>query len=67
MVDIARLQARFATIDEQWHNLMLEVDAPGSAVLISQAVAPLHLAKSSTLRNAVAIAFLVTLLGSWPR
>ena len=61
--DITRLQARFATIDEQWHNQMLEVGAPGSAYMISPAVAPLHLAQSSALRNAVAIVALVIMLG----
>jgi uncharacterized protein involved in exopolysaccharide biosynthesis len=63
VTDITRLQARFSTIDEQWHNLMLEVGAPGSAFLISPAVAPLHLAKSSALRNAVALVILAIMFG----
>jgi uncharacterized protein involved in exopolysaccharide biosynthesis/Mrp family chromosome partitioning ATPase len=55
VTDITRLQARYATVDEQWRNLMLEDGALGSAFVTTPAVPPLHLAKSGVLRNAVAI------------
>jgi hypothetical protein len=54
--DITRLQARYATVDEQLHNLMLEDSAPrrlpGDA---GGAAAGPH--QSGVLRNAVLIAF----------
>jgi uncharacterized protein involved in exopolysaccharide biosynthesis len=59
--DIARLQARFATVDEQWRNLMLEDGAPGTAYIATPAVAPLHSANSKVLRNA-AVIFLVGMM-----
>jgi polysaccharide biosynthesis transport protein len=63
VADITRLQARFATIDEQWRNLTLEVGAPGSAFMITPAMAPLHTAKSGALRNALAIVILGIVFG----
>jgi len=63
VTDIARLQARFTTVDEQWRNLLLEEGAPGSVYLITPAVPPLHTAKSGTLRNSVAIVVLGIMFG----
>ena len=63
VADITRLQARFATIDEQWRNLTLEVGATGSAFLTSPAIPPLHTAKSGALRNALAIVVLGIVFG----
>jgi uncharacterized protein involved in exopolysaccharide biosynthesis/Mrp family chromosome partitioning ATPase len=61
--DIARLQARFATVDEQWRNLMLEDGAPGTAYIATPAVAPLHSANSKVLRNAAVIFFVGIMFG----
>ncbi len=55
--DIARLQSRYSTVDEQWRNLMLEDGAPGAAFLTTPAIPPLHTAKSGALRNALLIVF----------
>jgi len=49
--DITRLQARYSAVDEQMHNLMLEVGGPGSVFLTAAAVPPLHPAKSGVIRN----------------
>jgi len=38
--DIARLQARFGVVDEQWHNLKIEDSAPGAAYVITAAMPP---------------------------
>ena len=61
--DIARLQARFAAVDGQLHNLMLEDRAPGAAFLTTAAVAPLHPAVPDGARNAALLAFAAMLLG----
>jgi len=55
--DITRLQARYATVDEQLHNLMIEDNAPAAAYQVSPAVAPLTRTKSGVMRNAIMIAF----------
>jgi hypothetical protein len=55
--DISRLQARFTSVDEQLHNLMLEDNAPAAAYQVAPAVAPLGRTKSGVLRNAVLIVF----------
>jgi uncharacterized protein involved in exopolysaccharide biosynthesis len=55
--DITRLQARYATVDEQMHNLMLEDNAPTAAYQVTPAVAPLGRTKSGVMRNALLIAF----------
>ncbi|MGA2538484.1 MAG: hypothetical protein ABSF53_20920, partial [Terracidiphilus sp.] len=55
--DITRLQARFATVDEQLHNLMLEDNAPTSAFQVTPAVPPINRAKSGVLRNSALIVF----------
>ena len=55
--DLTRLQGRFATVDEQLHNLMLEDGAPAAAYQVTPAVAPLTRTKSGVLRNALMIVF----------
>jgi capsular polysaccharide biosynthesis protein/Mrp family chromosome partitioning ATPase len=62
--DLARLQSRFSTVDEQWHDQMLEENAPGAVSLANLAVAPLHAAKSNVLRNAIFIFLSGIVLGS---
>lgn len=49
--DISRLQSRFAIVDEQLHNLMLDSTAPGSVSLVAAAVPPLHPVRSGVFRN----------------
>jgi uncharacterized protein involved in exopolysaccharide biosynthesis/Mrp family chromosome partitioning ATPase len=61
--DIARLQARFATVDEQWRNLIIEDGAPGTAYIATPATAPLHSANSKVLRNAAVILFAGIMFG----
>jgi len=61
--DITRLQARYATVDEQMHNLMLEDNAPAAAYQVTPAVAPLGRTKSGVMRNAIMIAFAGLLFG----
>jgi len=53
--DITRLQARFAAVDEQMHNIMLEDNAPAAAYQVTPAVPPLYRSKSGVFRNAVLI------------
>jgi succinoglycan biosynthesis transport protein ExoP len=55
--DITRLQARFASVDEQLHNLMLEDNAPTAAYQVTPAVPPMYRAKSGVLRNTALILF----------
>ncbi len=55
--DVTRLQARFASVDEQLHNLMLEDSAPAAAYQVTPAIAPLNRTKSGVLRNALLIIF----------
>jgi uncharacterized protein involved in exopolysaccharide biosynthesis len=61
--DIARLQNRYAAVDEQLQNLLLEDSAPGTAHLAAAAVAPLHPAIAGVARNAMAILVFFVLLG----
>lgn len=61
--DITRLQARYATVDEQMHNIMLDQVAPGAVYLAAAAVPPLHTAKSSVVRNAFLLVLASILLG----
>ena len=61
--DIARLQTRFATVDEQWRNLMLEDGAPGTAYIATPATVPLHSANSKVLRNGAVILFVGIVFG----
>ena len=53
--DITRLQARYAAVDEQLHDLILEDSAPGEAYQVTPATPPLTRTKSGVLRNAVMI------------
>ncbi|HTX74669.1 MAG TPA: hypothetical protein VMD29_00595 [Terracidiphilus sp.] len=53
--DIARLQARFTTVDEQFRNLNLENSAPGAVYLSAPAIAPLHADRKKVYRNALAV------------
>ena len=55
--DITRLQARYAAVDEEIHNIMLEDNAPAAAYQVSPAVPPLDRAKTGIFRNAVLIVF----------
>jgi hypothetical protein len=61
--DIVRLRARFSSVDEQLHNLMLEDSAPGAVHLSVTAVAPLHPTISGILKKALPLAFGGLLLG----
>jgi uncharacterized protein involved in exopolysaccharide biosynthesis len=61
--DITRLQARYGTVDEQLHNLLLEDSAPAAAYQATAALPPLGRTKSGVLRNAALIAFAGLLLG----
>lgn len=54
--DITRLQARYATVDEQLHNLILEDSGPAAAYQVTPAVPPLGRTRSGVLRNSLLIA-----------
>lgn len=54
--DIVRLRARFTSVDEQLHNVMLEDSAPGAVHLSVTAVVPLHPTISGILKNALPLA-----------
>jgi len=55
--DIARLQARYASVDEQLHNLTLEDNAPAPAFQVTRAAPPLNRTKTGVLRNVLLILF----------
>ena len=57
--DVTRLQTRFAAIDEELHNVMLENSAPASVYPVTTAVPPLTRTKSGVVRNS----FLIVLAG----
>jgi polysaccharide biosynthesis transport protein len=61
--DIVRLRARFSSVDEQLHNLMLEDSAPGAVHLSVTAVAPLHPTISGILKKALPLALGGLVLG----
>ena len=61
--DITRLQARYAAVDEQMHNITLEDNAPAAAYQVSPAVSPLYRAKTGLMRNALLITFAGLFLG----
>ncbi len=61
--DITRLQSRYAAVDEQLHNLMLEDAAPTGAYISTPADIPNHRAKSGRTKNALAIVMIGMLLG----
>jgi len=54
--DVTRLQNRYAAVDEQLHNLMLDAGAPGAVTLIAAAVPPLHPIRSGVFRNTIVLA-----------
>ena len=53
--DIARLQARFTTVDEQFRNLTIDNAAPGAVYLSAPAIAPLHADRKKIYRNALIV------------
>ena len=53
--DIARLQARFTTVDEQFRNLSMENAAPGAVYLSAPAIAPVHADRRKVYRNGLAV------------
>jgi capsular polysaccharide biosynthesis protein len=53
--DIARLQARFTTVDEQFRNLSMENAAPGAVYLSAPAIAPLHADRKKVYRNGLLV------------
>ncbi len=55
--DIARLQTRFNTVDEQLQNQTLEDNAPGMAHLAEAAVPPAHPSIGGVIRNALLLLF----------
>ena len=61
--DITRLQARYSSVDEQLHNLMLEDAAPTGAYVSTPADVPSHRAKSGRTRNAAVIVMAGLFLG----
>jgi len=54
--DIARLQARYAVVDEELRDLKSEDGAPAAAYQVTPAASPPGLTKSGVLRNALLIA-----------
>jgi len=61
--DITRLQSRYATVDEQLHNLILEDGGPAAAYQVTPAVPPLGRTRSGVLRNTFLIALAGLFLG----
>jgi len=61
--NIARLQSRFAVVDEQVRDLTLEANAPGSAYLSSVASVPTHVAWALILKRSLLLAFGGVFLG----
>lgn len=55
VADISRLQARFSTVDELLHNLMLEESAPVAAFQVTPAAGTLTRSGAAVLRNAILI------------
>lgn len=53
--DILRLQNRFAIVDEQYRNLTLENNAPGSVYLSDPALVPLEADRGRVFRNCVIV------------
>jgi succinoglycan biosynthesis transport protein ExoP len=54
--DILRLQSRFATVDDQLHNMMIEDSAPGAAFLSAAASPPLRPTLTGIERKALPLA-----------
>ncbi|MGC9224357.1 MAG: GumC family protein [Terracidiphilus sp.] len=61
--DIARLQTRFNSVDEQLRNQMLEDSAPGAAHVAEAAVPPLHPSEAGVIRNAILLLLIFAGLG----
>lgn len=61
--DMQRLQNRYAAVDEQLHNLMLDTGAPGAISLIAAAVPPLHPIRSGVFRNTFVLACAAIVFG----
>jgi len=61
--DIARLQARYAVVDEELRDLKSEDGAPAAAYQVTPAASPPGLTKSGVLRNALLIAVAGLFLG----
>ena len=63
VTDIARLRTRYAAVDEELHDLMLQDSVPGAVHLSVAAVPPLHPAYAGILRKALPLALGGILLG----
>ena len=61
--DIARLQTRYNSVDEQLRNQMLEDSAPGAAHVAEAAVPPLHPSEAGVIRNAILLLLIFAGLG----
>jgi uncharacterized protein involved in exopolysaccharide biosynthesis len=61
--NIQRLQTRFATVDDQLHNLLIEDTAPGAAFLSAAATPPLHPAYTLILKKTLPLLLGGILLG----
>lgn len=61
--DIVRLRSRYAAVDEELHDIMLQDSVPGAVHLSVAAVPPLHPSYSGILRKSVPLALAGILLG----
>ncbi len=61
--DIVRLRTRYAAVDEELHDIMLQDSVPGAVHLSVAAVPPLHPSLSGILRKSVPLALGGILLG----
>ncbi len=61
--DIVRLRTRYAAVDEELHDIMLQDSVPGAVHLSVAAVPPLHPSFSGILRRSVPLALGGILLG----
>jgi uncharacterized protein involved in exopolysaccharide biosynthesis len=61
--DIARLQSRYNSVDEQLRNQMLEDSAPGAAHVAEAAAPPLHPSEAGVIRNAALLLLIFAGLG----
>ena len=63
VTDIARLRSRYAAVDEELHNIMLQDSVPGAVHLSVAAAPPLHPAFAGILRRVLPLALGGLLLG----
>lgn len=63
VTDIARLRARFAAVDEELHNIMLQDAVPGAVHLSVTAAPPLHPALGGILKKVLPLLFGGIILG----